>query len=93
MAPEKFSLHLSCKGECSIALESRQGNWASRHIEGGISRSFSSCGSKPCVPWTCDGDLRELLRVPIGSQKYSGVGRGSRNSTGFGAMEKRLISI
>ena len=76
VAPGKSSLHLSCKGESSIALESRQGNWASRCVEGGISRSFSSCGRKPRVPSTCDNDLRELLRVPMGNQEYCGVGMG-----------------
>ena len=38
--PGDVSLHSSCKGERGIALESRQGNRASSHIEGGISRSF-----------------------------------------------------
>ena len=76
MAPGKSSLHLSCEGEHGIALESRQGNRASRRIEGGISRSFSSCGRKPWVASTCDGDLRKPLKVPIGSQEYCGVGRG-----------------
>ena len=36
VAPGKFSLHLSCEGERGIALESRQGNQASRRVEGGI---------------------------------------------------------
>ena len=49
---------------------------ALRGIEGGISRSFSSCGKKLWVPSTCDGDLRELLRVTMGSQEYCGVVRG-----------------
>ena len=33
-----------------------------------------------------------LLRVPLRSQAYCGLGRRSRNSTGFGAMAKVLIS-
>ena len=33
--------------------------------EGGFSRSFSGCVRKPCVPSTCAGDLRELLRVSL----------------------------
>ena len=37
--------------------------------------SFSSCSRKPWVHSTCDGDLRELLRVPMRSQVYCGVGR------------------
>ena len=47
-----------------------------KRIERGISRSFSRCSKKSCVPSTCDADLSELLRVPIGSQKYCGFGRG-----------------
>ena len=67
VAPGKCSLHSSCKGEHGIALESQQGNWASRRIEGGITRSFLSCGRKPRVPSTCDGELMDLLMVPMGS--------------------------
>jgi len=52
------------------------GESASRGVEGGISRSFLSCGRKPWVPSTCDTDFKEILRVPIGSQEYCGVGRG-----------------
>ena len=44
-------------------------------IEFHISRSFSSCGRKSWVPWTSDGDLWELLLVPMGSQEYCGFGR------------------
>ena len=76
VAPGKSSLHLSYEGECGISLESRQGNQASRRFEGGISRSFSSWGRKPWVPYTCDGDFRELLMVPMESQEYCGLGRG-----------------
>ena len=67
VAPGKSSLHSSLEEESGIALESLQGNPASRCAKGGILRSFSSCGRKPCVCSTCDGDLRELLLVPIGS--------------------------
>ena len=76
MAPGKSSLHSSCEGECGIALESRQGNRASRCVEGGISRSFWSSGKKPWVASTFDGDLRELLVVSKGSQEYCGDRRG-----------------
>jgi len=92
VAPGKSSLHLSCEGERGIALDSLQGNPASRRVEEGILRSFSSCGRKPWVSLTCDGDLRELLIVPIGSQEYCGLGNGLSDSTGFGAMEECLIS-
>ena len=47
---------------------------------------------EPWQPSTCTGDLRELLRVPLRSQAYCGLGRRSRNSTGLGAMAKVLIS-
>ena len=76
VAPGKSSHHLSCEGEHGIALESRPGDGASIRIEGGISRSFSSCGRKLCVPLSCDGDLRELLMVPMRSQESFGVVRG-----------------
>ena len=92
VAPGKSSLHSSCEGEYEIALESRQGNRTSRRVEGWISRSFSSCGRKPWVSSTCDGDLRELLMVPMGSQEYFGVGGASRDSTEVDAMEEGLIS-
>ena len=92
MSPGKSSLHSSCKGECSIALESLKRNPASRRAEGGISRSLSSCGRNPWVSSICDGDLRHLLIVPTGSQEDCGLGRGLSDSTGFGAMEERLIS-
>ena len=69
VAPGKCSLHSSCEGERGIALESQQGNRASRHVERGITRSFLSCSRKPWVPSTCDGELRELLMVPKGSQE------------------------
>ena len=94
MAQGKSSLHSICEGGHDIALESRQGNQASRRIEGRILRSFSNCGRKPWVPLTSDGDLRELLMVPMVSQEYCGVGggAGSRQSTGVGSMEEGLIS-
>ena len=76
VVPGKSSLHLSCEGERGIALESWQENRASIRVEGGISRSFSSCGRKLWVPSSCDGDLRELLMVPMGSQESFRVVRG-----------------
>ena len=73
MAPGKSSLHSGCDGEQGNSLESWQQNQASRRIEGGISKSFSTCGWRPWVPSICDGDLRDLLMVPMGSQEYYGV--------------------
>ena len=57
---------------CSRVMAGESG---SRLIERSISRSFSSCNRKPWVPLACDRDLRELFRVPMGSQDYCGVGR------------------
>ena len=76
VAPGKSSHHSSCEGELGIALDMVQGNLASRHVERGISWSLSSWGRKPWVSSACEGDLRELLIVPIGSQEYCGHGRG-----------------
>ena len=92
MVPGKFSLHSSCEGEHGIALESCQGNRASRCLEGGISRSFWSCSRKPWLPSTCDSDLREILRVFMVNQEYCGVSVASCDSTGVGAKEEGLIS-
>ena len=44
-----------------ISIEPWKQIRASRHVEVGISRSFSHCGRKPWVPSTCAGDLMELL--------------------------------
>ena len=76
VVPGKSSQHSSCEGERGIALESWQGNRASFCVEGGVWRSFSSCGRKLWVPSSCDGDLRELLMVPMGSQESFRVVRG-----------------
>ena len=40
-APGKSGLHASGEGERVIALESWEGNLASRRVEEGLSRSFS----------------------------------------------------
>ena len=65
--------------ECDIALESLQGNPASRCAGGGILRSFSSCDRKPCVCSTCDGDLRELLLCLLEVRNTVDLGGASRN--------------
>ena len=75
-----------------MALESREGTRASRHVEEGLSRSFSGCGRKPSFPSTSAGDLRELPRLPLRGEGCYGVGGASRDSAGFGAMEEDLIS-
>ena len=43
-------------------------------------------------PSTSAGDLRELPMVPLRGEGCCGVGRASRDSAGFGAMEEGLIS-
>ena len=75
MTQGKSSLHSTCKGEHGINLMSQRGNRTSRRVEGGVSRSFSSCGRKHSVLSTCDGDLRERLMVAMGIQEYFGDGR------------------
>ena len=86
------SLHLSCDAEQGIVFESRQWNQASRHIEGGVSRSFSSCGKKPWVPSTCDGDVGSFSGCLWKVRNTVELGGASRISTGFGAMKEGLIS-
>ena len=86
MSPEKSVLHARDVGESVIALESWEGNRASRHVEEGLLRAFSSRGRKPWFPSTCVGDLRELLRVPLRSQGYCAVGRG-RSETPLGLVQ------
>ena len=75
MAPGKLGLDACGKGERVIALESWYGNQASRRVEEGLSRSLSGLGKNTWVPSTCAGDLREILRVPLRSQGYCGVGK------------------
>ena len=64
-APGKSGLHARGEGERVMALESLEGTRASRHIEEGLSRSFSGGGGKPSFPSPSAGDLRELPRVPL----------------------------
>ena len=47
---------------------------ASRTVKEGLSRCFLGHGSKPWVPSTSAGGLRELLSVPLRSQGYCGDG-------------------
>ena len=76
MAPGKSGLHVCGERVRVISIEPWKQIRASRHVEVGLSRSFSHCGRKPWVPSTCAGDLMELLRVPLRSQGHCGVGRG-----------------
>ena len=75
-----------------MALESRVGTRAWRRVEEGLSRSFSGGGGKPSFPSPSSGELRELPRVPLRGEGCCVVGRASRDSAGFGAMEEGLIS-
>ena len=90
--PGKSGLHARGEGERVMALESREGTRASRRVEEGLSRSLSGGGGKPSFPSPSAGDLRELPRVPLRGEGCCGVGRASRDSAGFGAMEEGLIS-
>ena len=74
--PQGIPVPIPVAGERGIALQSWQGNQASIRTEGEISRSFLSCGRKFWVPSNCDGDIRELLMVPMGSQESFRVVRG-----------------
>ena len=72
----KYIPHSSCERERGIALESQHGNPAQD-----VLKRESQCLSRFAAGnrgflSTCDGDLRELLRVPMGSQEYCGVGMG-----------------
>ena len=58
-----------------MALESWEGTRASRHVEEGLSSSFSGGGGKPSFPSTSAGDLRELPRVPLRGEGSCGVWR------------------
>ena len=75
-----------------MALESREGTRASRHIEEGLSRSFSGDGGKPSFPSPSAGDHRELPRVPLRGKGSCGVGGASRDSARSGATEEGLTS-
>ena len=91
-APGKSGLHAHGEGELVITLESWEAARSSRGVEEGLSRSFSGCGGKPSFPSTSAGDLRELPTVPLRGEGCCVVGRASRDSAGFGAMEEGLIS-
>ena len=90
--PGKSGLHAHGEGELVITLESWEAARSSRGVEEGLSRSFSGCGGKPSFPSTSAGDYRELTRVTLRGEECCGVGRASRDSAGFGAMEEGLIS-
>ena len=53
---------------------------------------MSGGGGKTSFPSTSAGAYRELTRVPLRGEECCGVGRASRDSAGFGAMEEGLIS-
>ena len=91
-APGKSGLHARGEKERVIVLESWEGTRASRHVEEGLSISFSGCSVKPSFPPTSAEDLRKLPRVPLRGEGRCGVGGASRDSAGFIAMEEGLIS-
>ena len=75
-----------------MALESRDGTRASRHVEEGLSRSFSGGGGKPSFPSPSAVDLRDLPRVPLRGEGSCGGGGAPRESSWSGATEEGLIS-
>ena len=75
-----------------MALESQEGTRASRHVEEGLSRSFSGGGGKTSFPSPSAGDLRELPRVPLRGEGSCGVGGASRDTAGSGKREEGLTS-
>ena len=90
-APGNSCLHAHGEEELVITLESWEVARASRRIEEGLSRSFSGCGRKPWVPSTHACYVRELLRCLCEIRDTVELGVTSRNSTGFGEMEKGII--
>ena len=86
--PGNSCLHAHGEGELVITLESWEVTRASRRVEEGLSRSFSGGGGKPSFPSTSAGDYRELPMVTLRGEGCCGVGRASRDSAGFGAMEE-----
>ena len=75
----KPGLHGGGEGERVFAFYSREGTRASRHVEEGLSRSFSGGDGKPSFPSTSAGDLRELPREPLRGEGCCGVGGASRD--------------
>ena len=73
----KPGLHGGGEGERVFAFYSREGTRASRHVEEGLSRSFSGGDRKPSFPSTSAGDLRELPREPLRGEGCCGVGGAS----------------
>ena len=90
--PREVQSPFELQGGSRLCSQVTEGESVLKRDEGGISRYFSSCGRKTWVPSTCDGDLRELLIVAMGSQEHFGVWRTSWDSTGVDAMEEGLIS-
>ena len=67
--PREVQSPLELQGGVWHCSRVTEGNQASRHVEGGILKCFSSWGRKPWDPLTCEGDLRELLTVTMGIQE------------------------
>ena len=74
--PREIQFPFELRGVAQLCCRVSEGESVTRCIQEGISRCFSSFSRKPWVPSRCGGDLKELLRVPMRSQGYSGVGRG-----------------
>ena len=92
MAAGKSSLHMSCEGEHGIALESRQGNQASRHAEGEsrvLSRDAAVNSGFPRLGTVTSGSFSWCLWEVSNTVELEGA---SWESTGFGAVEEGIIS-
>ena len=74
--PQEVQIPFEVLGGAQYRSRVTAGDRASRHVEGGISRFFSCSGRNTWVPSTWDGDLWDLLMVPVGSQECCGIGRG-----------------
>ena len=80
------------RGSWGLLLNHCRGNWPQDELKGEFRGLSRVAAWKPWVSVTCDGDLSELLIVPIGSQEYCGRVRRLSDSTGFGAMKEHLTS-
>ena len=71
--PGKSGLHASGEGERVIALESWEGNLASRRVEECLSRSFLGWGRNLRVPLISDSERRVPADMGQNSQAWSWV--------------------
>ena len=87
----KSSLLSSCEVGRSIALESRQGNQTSRHIEGEILKSLRIGAGNPGFPQFVTVTSASFSECLWEVRTTVDLGEASRDSTGLGAMEEGII--